>query len=50
MVATDYDATLERLSAAGHPVDPRAEHWGSPRAFVRDPAGHRVEVMASPPG
>lgn len=50
VVATDYEATLDRLAAAGHPVDPRREHWGSPRAFVRDPAGHRVEVMAFPPG
>jgi len=24
-------------------------HWGSPRAFVLDPAGHQVELMAHPP-
>ena len=28
---------------------PREEHWGSPRCFVRDPVGHVVEVMAFPP-
>ena len=50
IVATDYDGTLERLFAAGHPIDPRPEHWGSPRAFVTDPAGHRVEVMQFAPG
>jgi catechol 2,3-dioxygenase-like lactoylglutathione lyase family enzyme len=49
VVLDDYDGTLERLRAAGHPVDPRTEHWGAPRAFVRSPGGHRVEVMAAPP-
>ena len=49
VVASDYDATIAALRAAGHEVDPREEHWGSPRAFVRDPAGHVVEVMQFPP-
>lgn len=49
IVATDYDGTLERLFAAGHPIDPRPEHWGSPRAFVTGPGGHRVEVMQFAP-
>ena len=38
------------LRDAGHDVEPRAEHWGSPRAYVRDPAGNLVELMAFPPG
>jgi catechol 2,3-dioxygenase-like lactoylglutathione lyase family enzyme len=50
VVLDDYDGTLERLRAAGHEVEPRAQHWGAPRAFVRSPGGHRVEVMATPPG
>jgi catechol 2,3-dioxygenase-like lactoylglutathione lyase family enzyme len=50
VVLEDYEGTLERLRAAGHEVEPRAEHWGAPRAFVRSPGGHRVEVMAAPPG
>jgi catechol 2,3-dioxygenase-like lactoylglutathione lyase family enzyme len=50
VVVDDYDATLAALRDAGHQPDPRAEHWGSPRCFVRDPAGNRVEVMAFPPG
>jgi catechol 2,3-dioxygenase-like lactoylglutathione lyase family enzyme len=49
VVADDYPATIDRLRGAGFEVDPRAQHWGAPRAFVRSPQGHRVEVMASPP-
>jgi catechol 2,3-dioxygenase-like lactoylglutathione lyase family enzyme len=49
VVIDDYEATLDRLRAAGHAVEPRAEHWGAPRAFVDAPGGHRVEVMAAPP-
>ncbi len=44
-----YDATLARLRSLGHVVEPGQEHWGSPRAYVRDPAGNLVEVMAWPP-
>jgi catechol 2,3-dioxygenase-like lactoylglutathione lyase family enzyme len=55
VVVEDYSATLARLRTEGHEVDPRREHWGSPRAYVRDPAGHLVELMAwgpsdQPPG
>ena len=50
VVTEDYDTTLVALRAAGFEPQPRTEHWGSPRAFVRSPAGHRVEVMAFPPG
>jgi catechol 2,3-dioxygenase-like lactoylglutathione lyase family enzyme len=49
VVCPDYDATLERLRAAGFDPEPRREHWGSPRCFVRAPGGHRVEVMAWAP-
>jgi catechol 2,3-dioxygenase-like lactoylglutathione lyase family enzyme len=49
VVAPDYAAALDRLRAAGFDPDPRTEHWGSPRCFVRDPAGHRVEVMEFAP-
>jgi catechol 2,3-dioxygenase-like lactoylglutathione lyase family enzyme len=49
VIAEDYAATLERLRAAGFHADARAEHWGAPRAFVRSPGGHRVEVMARAP-
>ena len=49
VVAPDYDAALEALRGAGFEPEPRTAHWGAPRCFVREPAGHRVEVMASPP-
>ncbi len=49
VVVDDYQATLGSLDEAGHEPEPRAEHWGSPRAIVRDPAGNLVEVMAFPP-
>jgi catechol 2,3-dioxygenase-like lactoylglutathione lyase family enzyme len=49
VVLDDYEATLDRLRAAGFEHDPQTEHWGAPRAYLRDPAEHRVEVMAAPP-
>jgi catechol 2,3-dioxygenase-like lactoylglutathione lyase family enzyme len=47
----EYEATQMRLREAGHRVDDHEEYWGSPRSFVRDPAGNRVELMkfAPPP-
>jgi hypothetical protein len=46
-VVDDFERTFEAL----RPFSPerRAEHWGAARAFVRSPAGHRVEFMAAPP-
>jgi catechol 2,3-dioxygenase-like lactoylglutathione lyase family enzyme len=49
VVVPDYDATLARLRDAGYDPEPRTEHWGAPRAFVRSPGGHRVELMSAPP-
>ena len=49
VVVPDYASVTQALRAAGFEVDTRAEHWGAPRSFVRDPAGHRVELMAAPP-
>ena len=49
VVAPDYDAALAALREAGFDPEPRSEHWGVPRCFVRDPIGHRVEVMSAPP-
>jgi catechol 2,3-dioxygenase-like lactoylglutathione lyase family enzyme len=50
VVLDDYDGVVEELRAAGHEVEPRTQHWDAPRAFVRAPGGHRVEIMAAPPG
>ena len=44
-----YGATQTRLRDAGHEVDDHEEYWGSPRSFVRDPAGNLVELMEFPP-
>ncbi|MBW3607374.1 MAG: VOC family protein [Actinobacteria bacterium] len=49
VVAGDYEATLAALREAGFEPQPRSEYWGSPRAFVRCPGGHRVELMAFAP-
>ena len=49
-VIAAYEQTLESLRAAGFEVDRRREHWGSPRAYVRDPASNLVELMARAPG
>jgi len=49
VVVGDYEATLGALGEAGFQPQPRREHWGSPRAFVRSPSGHRVELMAAAP-
>lgn len=46
IIVDDYQAAIERLRTEGHEIDPRREHWGAPRAYVRDPAGNLVEVMA----
>ncbi len=49
VVAEDYAATMSALEQAGHQPDQRSPHWGAPRAFVKDPAGNLVEIMAWPP-
>jgi len=49
VVVEEYDRVLSLLRDAGFDPGPRKEHWGAPRAFVRDPAGNRVELMAAPP-
>ena len=49
VVVEDYERAFGALRDEGHDPEPRPEHWGVPRCFVHDPAGHRVEVMAAPP-
>ncbi len=49
IVAEEYDDVVARLRNEGHEVAPRREHWGAPRAYVRDPAGNLVEIMAWAP-
>ena len=50
VVVADYEATASQLAAAGFEVEPRTRHWGAARATVHSPGGHRVELMAAPPG
>jgi catechol 2,3-dioxygenase-like lactoylglutathione lyase family enzyme len=49
IVANGYATTVDDLQRAGHEVEPRRPHWGAARAYVRDPAGNLVELMAAPP-
>lgn len=49
IVVEDYGAALAALRAEGFEPEARDEHWGAPRSFVSDPAGHVVELMAAPP-
>lgn len=50
IVVETYEDTLARLRGEGYDVETRREHWGSPRCYVRDPAGNLVELMARAPG
>jgi catechol 2,3-dioxygenase-like lactoylglutathione lyase family enzyme len=49
VVADDYERALAALAGAGFQAEPGSNAWDAPRSFVRDPAGHLVEVMARPP-
>jgi catechol 2,3-dioxygenase-like lactoylglutathione lyase family enzyme len=42
----DFDALLARLRAAGHEVREDDDLPGTRRAFVRDPFGNRIELIA----
>jgi len=50
VVVDQYEDVLDALAQSGHEPEPRTHHWGSPRAYVRDPAGNLLELMAFPPG
>lgn len=50
VVAPELEATVERLREAGFEVEPKRAHWGAARALAHAPSGHRVELMAAPPG
>ena len=52
IVVPEYARVRAALRAAGVTVDQRTEYWNSPRCFVADPAGNRLELMefAPPPG
>ena len=49
VLAADYDTTVRRLAEAGFVPKPGLRAWDGDRVFVRDPAGHRIEVMEVAP-
>lgn len=49
IVAPDYEATLTALTDAGFTLREGLDAWDAPRSFVRDPAGHLIEVMSRSP-
>lgn len=49
VVVGDFAGTVAALRERGFDVEPRREHWGAPRAVVIAPAGHRIELTATPP-
>lgn len=50
VVVPDFEATLAALAAHGFATESAREHWGAARARVLAPGGHRIELMAAPPG
>jgi catechol 2,3-dioxygenase-like lactoylglutathione lyase family enzyme len=45
----DYEGTLGALRSAGFELRAGENAWDAERTFVRDPAGHLVEVMSKSP-
>ena len=50
VVTPDFEATVARVREAGFQVEDHEPLWGEPRAFALAPGGHRIELMAAPPG
>ena len=50
VVVDDFEGTVARVREAGFQIEAKREHWGQPRALAIAPGGHRVELMAAPPG
>ncbi len=49
VVVDDFEEAMQRVADAGYEVAETRQLWGARRAFAIAPAGHRVELMASPP-
>jgi hypothetical protein len=45
LIVTDLAALTTRLSGAGYRCQAQPDFKGSPRVFVDDPFGNRVELM-----
>src|SRR5690348_9506470 len=48
IVAPDYEAVLQAMAERGVAMREGTNAWDAPRTFVRDPAGHQVEIMSAP--
>jgi catechol 2,3-dioxygenase-like lactoylglutathione lyase family enzyme len=49
VVVADFDGAFARLTESGFEAERRREHWGTARARVIGPGGHRIELMAAAP-
>jgi catechol 2,3-dioxygenase-like lactoylglutathione lyase family enzyme len=49
VLVADFVAALAALRDGGFAPEEAERAWGAARAFVQDPAGHRVELMAAAP-
>ena len=49
VVAPDYEDVLRAMAERGVAMREGTNAWNAPRTFVRDPAGHQVEIMSAPP-
>ena len=49
-VVAPLEPAVERLAGLGFEVSERRRHWGARRVVVAAPAGHRIELMETPPG
>jgi catechol 2,3-dioxygenase-like lactoylglutathione lyase family enzyme len=49
VLAENYEGALAALRGGGFEPEAGSNAWDAPRSFVRDPAGHLVEVMSAPP-
>ncbi len=49
-VADRFEETIAALRERGFEVEDARKLWGERRAFVLAPSGHRLELMAAPPG
>jgi len=49
IVAPDYEAVQGAMAERDVAMREGTNAWNAPRFFVRDPAGHQVEIMSAPP-
>jgi catechol 2,3-dioxygenase-like lactoylglutathione lyase family enzyme len=49
VVVADFESAFNAVRELGFEVERRRKHWGSSRAVIIAPGGHRVELMAWPP-